>query len=135
MGLIDENHRITEVGKSLMKIAKAQDFLTKTNLGISKDSYLYLLQLLKLSYDDTGSVVRPLIVVLYLLSKLEYLSNDEFRYLMPLCTDEFSTSYILQCIEGLRKGKGTIDSILVDFLLSKKNYQLGLERFSNNEFS
>lgn len=135
MGLINENHRITEVGRSLMKISKDHDFLTKTSLGISKDSYLYLLQLLKLSYDDTGSIVRPLIVVLFLLSKLDYLSNDEFRYLMPLCTDASSTSYILQCIEGLRNGKGTIDSILVDFLLSKKNYQLGLERFSNNVFS
>lgn len=135
MGLIDENHRITEVGRSLMKIAKDQDFLTVTNLGISKDSYLYLLQLLKLSYDDTGSVVRPLIVALYILSKLGYLSNDEFRYLMPLCTDEFSTNYILQCIEELRNGKGTIDSVLIDFLLSKKNYQQGLQRFCNNEFS
>ena len=92
-------------------------------------------QLLKLSADDAGSTVRPLIVVLHLLNKLDYLSNEEFTYLMPLCVDEFSTNYILQRIEDFRHGKGSIQKTIEDFLLSRDNYKKGLERFCTNEFS
>ena len=92
MGFLNENHRITPVGYELMRITESQAYLEKTELGISKDSLIYLEQLLKLSSKDTGTIVRPIIIVFYLLSHLGYLSNDEFKYLMPLCTDEFSTS-------------------------------------------
>jgi len=135
MGLLNENHRLTEVGHKLLEMTSSDQFLEKNELGISMDSQLYLEQLLKLSSSDTGSTVRPLIVVLYLFSQLDYLTYDEFRYLMPLCTDEDSTSYILMFIKDLRKGVGTIDSIIKNFLLLKSNYQKGLDRFVNNEFS
>lgn len=135
MGLLNDNHRLTEVGREILELSKNQDYLDKTKLGISKDSLIYLTQLLKLHTDDTGTTVRPLIVVLYLLSELKYLSYDEFRYLMPLCTDEFSTSYILQFIRDLRTGRGTIDDVIKDFLLLKPNYTKGLSQFLNNEFS
>lgn len=74
-------------------------------------------------------------MVLYLITKLDYLSYDEFRYLVPLCTDDFSTSYISELIQQLRAGKGNIDDTIKDFLLSKQNYKAGLERFVNNEYS
>lgn len=135
MGLINENHRLTEVGERLLSISEEQDFFTQTELGISKDSLLYLNQLLKLSYDGTGSTVRPLIIVLYLISELDYLTLDEFRYLMPLCTDEFSTSFILEFIRELRENDASIDEIIIDFLMSKPNYREGLERFCGNDFS
>ena len=135
MGFIDNEHRLTEVGYELLEVASSNDYLERNQLGISHDSQIYLAQLLKLSDDNTGTTVRPFIIVLHLLSELDYLSYDEFRYLMPLCTDEFSTSYILHSIVELREGKGDIDSILKDFLLSKKNYQVGLQRFTTNEFS
>jgi hypothetical protein len=135
MGLINENHRLTEVGERLLSISEEQDFFTPTELGISKDSLLYLNQLLKLSYDDTGSTVRPFIIVLYLISELDYLTLDEFRYLMPLCTDEFSTSFILEFIRELRENDASIDEIIIDFLMSKPNYREGLERFCENDFS
>ena len=51
------------------------------------------------------------------------------------CSDEFSTAYIMQSIKDLRLNKGNIDDIITDFLLSKNNYQLGLERFTDNDFS
>lgn len=135
MGLINNEHRLTEVGRELLRITEERSYLTRTPLGISADSMLYLKQLLKLSDRNTGTVVRPLIVVLYLLSKLGNLSNDEFRYLVPLCTDESSTQYILHHIRELRDGRGSIDQILTDVLLSKGNYQEGRKRFMENEFS
>lgn len=86
MGLINENHRLTDVGRFLLELSGDEtSFLQKNLLNISMDSQVYLEQLLKLSADVAGSIVRPFIVVLYLLSELEYLSKDEFKYLMPLC--------------------------------------------------
>lgn len=135
MGLINENHRLTEVGRKLLELAESETYSEMTDLNISKDSMLYLEQLLKLSSSDKGIVVRPFIIVLYLLSKLEYLSNEEFKYLMPLCTNQESTEYILDFIKELRQGKGSIDAVIVRVLLSKTNYKLGLDRFVNNAFS
>ena len=136
MGLINENHRLTDIGRELLALSNYEEsFLRKNELNISKDSLIYLKQLLKLSADDAGSTVRPFIVVLYLLSKLEYLTYDEFRYLMPLCTSKSNTAYILECIKEFRKNVGSIDEIIENFLLSKSNYQEGLERFVGNDFS
>ncbi len=135
MGLVNENHRLTEAGQYLLEISRTHFYNEKTELGISYDSILYLGQLLKTSLKIGKNIVRPLIVVLYLITKLDYLSYDEFRYLVPLCTDDFSTSYILELIQQLRDGKGNIDDTIKDFLLSRPNYKAGLERFVNNEYS
>ena len=136
MGLINENHRLTDVGHNLLQLsADGEAFLRKTPLNISEDSFLYLKQLLKLSSNDTGNTVRPFIVVLYLLSKLDYLTYEEFRYLMPLCTSSFNTEYILNCIQENRDKASGIDNIIIDFLLNKSNYQEGLKRFIEEPFS
>ncbi len=135
MGLLNKNHRLTDVGKRLLEISNEETLLVKNQLGISPDSQLYLEQLLKLSTHDAGSTVRPLIVVLHLLTKFDYLSSEEFTYFMPLCVDEFSTNYIIQCIEDYRIGKVSIQKTIEDFLLSRENYQEGLDRFCSNVFS
>lgn len=136
MGLIDENHRLTPVGLELLELSQDENsFLQKNELNISQDSQIYLEQLLKLSADDAGSTVRPFIVVLYLLSELEYLTYEEFRYLMPLCTSAFNTEYILNSIKEYRKNGVSIDEIIEDFLMSKSNYQEGLRRFVTKPFS
>ena len=136
MGLINENHRLTDVGRFLLELSGDEtSFLQKNLLNISMDSQVYLEQLLKLSADVAGSIVRPFIVVLYLLSELEYLSKDEFKYLIPLCTSEFNTEYILKCIREYREKGCTIDEIIETFLLNKPNYQKGLERFVSEPFS
>ncbi len=135
MGLLNENHRLSDVGKKLLELSDKENVLKKNQLGISPDSQLYLEQLLKLSSHDAGSTVRPLIVVLYLLSKLNYLSNEEFTFFMPLCVDNFSTNYILQCIINHRNGIGSVQNTIENFLLSRDNYKRGLNRFCANEFS
>lgn len=135
MGLINENHRLTEAGKYLLELTGSQQYDEKTPLGISQDSQLYLGQLLKLSLRISGNIVRPLIVVLRMLSELDYLTYDEFRYLVPLCIDEETTANILENIRALRAKNGSIDRIIIDTLLSKTNYSNGLARFIGNDFS
>ena len=136
MGLINENHRLTEVGEYLLALSESQAYNEKTKLGISNDSILYLGQLLKLSLRISGNIVRPFIIVLYLLSKLEKLTYDEFRYLLPLCIDADSTELVINKISELRSGSSmTIDNVIQDIILSKKNYQEGLKQFLNHDFS
>ena len=42
MGLVNENHRLTEAGQYLLEISRTRSYNEKTELGISYDSILYL---------------------------------------------------------------------------------------------
>ena len=74
LGLINENHRLTDVGRRILEISQSEDYKSDNQLLISKDSYVYLKQLLKTFIKTDGIIVRPFVVVLYLLSKLDYLT-------------------------------------------------------------
>ena len=74
IGLIDDNRRPTNVGKALLAISESNDFGSDNHFEIPKDSFIYLKQLLKTSCVVDGNTVRPLIVLLYLLSRLGELS-------------------------------------------------------------
>ncbi|MBQ8761470.1 MAG: AlwI family type II restriction endonuclease [Bacteroidales bacterium] len=135
LGLIDYNRRLTEVGANLLKICNSNDFTSDNFLRIPKDSFIYLKQLLKTSVEINQSKVRPFIILIYMLSKLDYLTVDEFTYLLPLCIDENSTDSIINKICEFRDGKGNIDNIIVDVLLEKDNYNEALRYFHDNELS
>lgn len=128
LGLINENHRLTEVGRKLLAISKNNDYKSDNQLLISNDSYVYLKQLLKLGVEKAGGV-RPLVVLLYLLSKLGHLSYDEFTYLAPLCISSDITEWMIEEIKSVRDGIKSIDDIIADLLLSRKNYQEALKHF------
>ena len=87
----------------MLKIASLNDFSSDNFLEISKDSYLYFKQMLKTSNFIEGKEVRPFVVFLYLINELEYLTNDEFTYLLPLCIDEHTTKDIISSIKRHRK--------------------------------
>lgn len=132
IGLINDNRKITPAGAELLAISRTGDFSTDNTLQIDKDSFVYLKQLLKTFNCVNGDIVRPFIVLLYLLSKLDYLTLDEYTYLLPLCTDLNNTEYIRNKILEYRQGSITIDEIIVDKLLSMDNYNRALLLFLNN---
>lgn len=132
IGLIYDNRLLTSVGKHLLEISKANDFEIDNPLQISKDSFLYLKQLLKTFYYINGKCVRPYIVLLYVLSKVDYLTTEEFTYLLPLCIDVMSTDNIVEQIKQLRLGNITIDEIIVNKLMNMGNYQEALNLFMSN---
>lgn len=133
IGLIGNDRHLTYAGISLLKICATNDFSTDNSLGIPKDSYLYLKQLLKTSYIIDGSAVRPFVVLIYVLSRINSLSLDEFTYLLPLCTNADNTEEVICGIENIRAGNLTIDKIILARLMQKDNYQAALELFLNNE--
>ncbi len=132
IGLIDDCRRITEAGKSLLKISLSNDFVSDNLLQIPKDSFIYLKQLLKTCNDVNGKSVRPFIILMYLLSKLNYLTLEEYTYLLPLCTDEENTEYIIDHIKELRNSGISINDIIINRLMEMENYKDGLKVFLNH---
>lgn len=146
IGVISKDRHLTQVGQALLSISKSGDFTPDNVLQIPKDSFLYFKQLLKTSYSLDGSYVRPFLVLAYLLNRLEYLSLEEYTYLLPLCIDEKTTEKVAEYIEASRKIRekdgeaaswtegpdGGMERLILDILMEKENYKKAQELFLNN---
>lgn len=133
LGLINENHRLTEVGHRILEISQSKDYSSDNPLLISKDSYVYLKQLLKTFIKTDGVYVRPFVVVLYLLSKLDYLTYEEFTFLAPLCTSAEITEQMIKDISAIRRGEKSKEQIIVQVMMTKENYQKAYQVLMENE--
>lgn len=126
IGLITNNRRLTEAGVALLEISKSGDFASDNIFQIPRDSFIYLKQLLKTSNPVDGSIVRPFIVLLRVLSEFEFITMEEYTYLLPLCIDFHSTEYIIQKIRDLRSNCTNIENVIIERLMSMDNYQEAL---------
>lgn len=133
LGLIDSNRKLTAAGEKLLNISRIGDFSIDNDLFIAKDSFIYLKQLLKTSCKVDENTVRPLIVLLYVLSKLEYLTREEFTYLLPLCVNVEVTNNVIEKIKELRNGLCDVDSVIIGTLLNMPNYQAALNLFLESD--
>ena len=133
IGLIDENRKLSDAGKALLHISSENDFSSDNQFQIAKDSFIYLKQLLKTSYTVEGQTVRPFLVLLYLLSKVDYLTLDEYTYLLPLCVGAYETDEIIEGIKKLRTNGTTIDNIIINRLMNMNNYNTALDYFIEND--
>ena len=133
IGLIDENRKLSDVGKALLHISSENDFSSDNQFQIAKDSFIYLKQLLKTSYTVEGQTVRPFLVLLYLLSKVDYLTLDEYTYLLPLCVGTNETDEIIDGIKKLRTNGTTIDNIIINRLMNMNNYNTAVNYFIEND--
>lgn len=132
IGLLDEERNLTPVGKRLLNLSLNHNFKIDNDLQIASDSYIYLKQLLKTTCEVSEQKVRPLLVILYLLDELEYLTFDEFTYLVPLCISEEITRLMVSNIKNLREQKVTVDGIIISVLLGMENYNNALNLFLEN---
>lgn len=133
LGLINENHRLTEVGRRILEISQSEDYSSDNPLLVSKDSYVYLKQLLKTFIKTDGVYVRPYVVVLYLLSKLDYLTYEEFTFLAPLCTSAEITEQMIEDIRAIRRGEKSKEQIIVQVMMTKENYKKAYQVLMENE--
>lgn len=132
IGLITQNRKLSQVGKKLLEISKNNDFTSDNILSIPQDSYIYFMQMLKTYNEFEGEYVRPYFVLLFLLSKFEYLTYEEFTFLLPLCINQSSTEKIIDNIYQVRSGQKSIDSVIVDVLFSMDNYNEAYQLFLTN---
>lgn len=133
IGLIDENRKLSDAGKALLHISSENDFSSDNQFQIAKDSFIYLKQLLKTSYTVEGQTVRPFLVLLYLLSKVDYLTLEEYTYLLPLCVGTNETVEIIEGIKKLRTNGTTIDNIIINRLMNMNNYNTALDYLIEND--
>lgn len=133
IGLIDDGRKLSNAGKALLKISIEKDFSSDNQFQIAKDSFIYLKQLLKTHYSIDGHTVRPFMVLIHLLDKFDYLTLDEYTYLLPLCIGKKETSEIIEGISKLRSGSTSIDQIIINRLMDMPNYKAALEYLFENE--
>lgn len=130
IGLVDDNRRLTEVGKKLLEISKNNDFKSDNFLQIPKDSFIYFLQLLKTYVTiDKDTYIRPFILLARLLKKFNYLHKEEFMYLFPLCINEQTTSFIERNLSEFRGKDVNIGEIVTDIFMQQQNYKDALKYF------
>lgn len=132
IGLITKDRRLTAVGQRLLNISLEGSFDDDNIFQIQKDSMIFMQQLLKTISVVDGHTVRPFIVFMYALSKLGYLSFQEFMYLLPLCINQETTQEILEYIQKLRAGQETIEDIIFNRLIKMDNYQQSQTVFLEN---
>lgn len=133
IGLIDDGRKLSNASKALLKITSENDFSSDNQFQIAKDSYIYLKQLLKTYYNVDGHTVRPFMVLIHLLDKFDYLTLDEYTYLLPLCIGEVETAEIVDGISQLRSGSTSIDKIIINRLMDMPNYKMALDYLLENE--
>ena len=133
IGLLDDERNLTKVGERLLEISLNEDFTSDNLLEIPKDSYIFFKQMMKTSNVVEGKVVRPFIVFLYVLSKTEYLTYEEFTYLLPLCVDRVTTEKIIEKIYELRTGVDNYENTILSILLEMDNYQSALVELQSNK--
>ena len=133
IGLIDDKRKLSDAGKALLRISTENDFSSDNQFQIAKDSFVYLKQLLKTFYEIEGQTVRPFMVLLRLLSIFDYLTLDEYTYLLPLCVGARETIEIVGGITNLRCNNTSIDDIIINRLMNMPNYIVALEYFLEND--
>ena len=150
LGLVYHDRKITPVGYAILDNIKRDNFSSNNIFGIESDSYLYLLQLLKLrpsvnveannlyanssiQHLQPSETYRPFVRLLYLLCHFEYITKDEFTYLLPLLTYNFSDDCLINDIKSIRCGQYSIDDILIKTIMRMPNYKEALKYFKSVE--
>ena len=131
IGLLTNDRKLTEVGANIEKLLYRE--MNKDNIFmISEDSYKYLLQFLKLQIKNTnvGVKIKPFIALIYLIEKLNYLSYDEFTYLLPLCKTKRDVLEMTLIIKNTVRAGFSIDDIIITKILAMNNYAQALYEFS-----
>lgn len=131
-GLITSNRRLTDVGKKLVEISKSGVFKVKNDnfFGVDRDSYIYLLQLLKYTTSDN---IKPFVVLIKILSELDYITDEEFMFVLPLVTSKEVATEVVDKIKMLRLGIMNVNDIIIDLIWKMDNYQAGFEYFLHHE--
>ena len=129
LGLIFENRKITQVGRKLIELSRKNEFPKNNILEIAADSFIYLKQLLKTSVRVGDAEVRPFCVLIDILLRLNFLTKEEFEFLLPLIVSQENLEEICTKIEKLRRGEDSIDEIISNVLSEMQNYQEAIEMF------
>lgn len=123
LGLLTSERRLTDAGQMLLSIAESGNFSRNNILQIPADSFVYFKQLLKLFSSFGDDIVRPYVILAYMLSELGEMSKEEFTYLLPLAINQEKTERVIAYIHSIRRGELTIEDVITTILSETTNYQ------------
>ena len=135
IGLITAGRRLTQAGGALLAVSEKNDFKADNFFRISKDSHIYLKQLLKTANSIDGGYVRPFTILVRLLCEFEFLTLEEFTYILPLCTSPVYTERMIEGIHRIRRGEMDVDVLILSRLMDMDNYKEALALFLTLETS
>lgn len=129
IGLLDKKTRhLTNVGKKILTISRENDYSKNNIFNIPNDSYVYLLQLLKLQFIKDDFKIKPFISLLYILEKNDYLTIDEFTYLLPLCKNKDDIYELSNLLKNNREDI-IYDEYIVEKIMAMDNYKEMYHKF------
>lgn len=129
IGVLTRDRKLTEVGSNIERLLYKP--MNKNNIFmISEDSYKYLLQFLKLQINNDDIKIKPFIALIYMIENLDYLSYDEFTYLLPLCKNKYDVTKMVQTIKNAERSGVSIDEIITTKIFEMNNYVQALYYFS-----
>ncbi len=129
LGLLTPERRLTNAGQVLLSIAESENFSRDNILQIPADSFVYFKQLLKFSSTFDDDIVRPYVILAYMLSQLGEISKEEFTYLLPLAINKEKTERIIEYIRSIRSSEMTVDDAITAILSGMDNYQEAMDMF------
>ena len=129
LGIIDNERRLTDAGCALLAIAESGNFSRNNILRIPADSFIYFKQMLKLACPFDEEIVRPYVILAYMLSELGEISKEEFTYLLPLAINQDKTEKIINYIRAIRRGETTTDNVITSILSEMINYRVAKTMF------
>ena len=133
IGLITEDRQITEVGEEILKLLENSEIPEKNEFMIEADALIYLKQLLKFYVRDNEFNIRPFVALLYILDKLDYLTKEEFTYLLPLCRNKKDVKLMTKLIKRHRENKMPVNAIILQFMGRMPNYRNARQYFIEQE--
>lgn len=138
LGLITEDRKLTQVGEKLYLINKKNDFNTDNIFGIKNDNFIYFKQLLKMEfskYSNSRSYsmfkINPFLAIIYTIINLDFITKDEFTYLLPLAKNIDDLKEIVNHLKNNRETDHY--QIIINQIQRMQNYQDALNYFLENE--
>ncbi len=126
IGVLTKDRQLTEVGNNIEGLLGKER--TNNNIfEIDDESYYYLLQFLKLQKMDSGLKIKPFVALIYMLEKLDYLTYDEFTYLLPLCKNKYDVIKTVNQIKDNRELD--LELLIKNKIYDMDNYFRALEEF------
>lgn len=129
LGLVTANRKITEVGSAIIDLVNQGRIHDTNDFMIDNVAMVYLKQFLKVYVHIDDFNIKPFVSLLYMLDKLDYLTKDEFTYLLPLCKDKEDVINMVEYIRKYRLGSLKMESILIKFMSRMSNYKEALKYF------
>lgn len=129
LGLVTSDRKITEVGNKIVDLVNEGRIQGTNDFMIDNVAMVYLKQFLKVYVHIEDFNIKPFVSLVYMIEKLEYLTNEEFTYLLPLCKDKEDVKNMVENIKKYRTGSLDLHSILINFMSRMENYREALQYF------